>query len=140
MKITVERVEDKKGLTFTIRVTEPHDAPFTELDKETMAFLDICKDSITDLATPENQLAAEVVNAIHNIKYKTFNRVRESLFFAIQNSIETKIYPICQEVYNWIYDSQKPVIKSWMQEFDPQRTRYYFDNDKKLESEDEDDE
>jgi len=40
---------------------------------------------------------------------------------------------MCQEIYNWIFDQQNEPLKRWMLEFDPQRTTFYFDNDKKLE-------
>src|SRR5688572_18499941 len=139
MKIEVNRTEDSEGLTFTIKVSEPHDAPFSEIDFETINFLEVCKTEVERLAPPENKLLGEVVNSIHTIKQKTFDRVKTSLQFAIENNVKEKLVPICQEIYNWIYDNQKPFLKAWMQEFDPQRTKYYFDNDKTIESDYEED-
>lgn len=134
MKIEVNRTDHPEGLTFTINVTEPHDAPFSEIDSETINFLEKCKKSVEKLAPPEDKLVGEVVNSIHTIKQRTFDRVKTSLEFAIENNVKEKLRPICQEIYNWIYDNQKPHLKNWMQEFDPQRVKYYFDNDKTVES------
>jgi hypothetical protein len=139
MRIEVDRTEHSEGLTFTIKVTQPHDVPFSEIDAETMNFLEMCKYSVEKLGPPEHKLVGEVVNSIHSIKQRTFNRVRGSLVFAIQNSLQEKMTPICQEIYNWIYDNQKPALKQWMQEFDPQRTKYYFDNDRTVENDDDED-
>ncbi len=41
---------------------------------------------------------------------------------------------MCQEIYNWIFDNQNEYLKGWIAEYDPQRSRYYFDNDKTHES------
>jgi hypothetical protein len=138
MKIEVTRTDHSEGLTFTINVTEPHDAPFSEIDSEPINFLELCKKEVERLAPPEHKLVGEVVNSIHAIKQRTFDRVKTSLEFSIENSLKLKLRPICQEIYNWIYDNQKPNLKAWMQEFDPQRTKYYFDNDKTAESDYED--
>jgi hypothetical protein len=139
MKIEVNRTEHPEGITFTVNVTEPHDAPFSEIDSETINFLEKCKKEVEKLAHPEDKLLGEVVNSIHSIKQRTFDRVKESLEFAIENNVKEKMVPICQEIYNWIYDNQKPYLKTWMEEFDPQRTKYYFDNDRTIESDYEED-
>lgn len=33
------------------------------------------------------------------------------------------------EINNWVYDKQSVAIQSWLSEYEPQRTKYYFDND-----------
>lgn len=135
MKITLERhIKENKDLVFTITCSEPHSAPFTDVDRETFEFLDTCKEHIQTLGNPESPLNGQVCTAIHNIKRNTFERVRKNLVFEIQQGIETKIHHVCTEVYNWIYDYQAEQAKQWMQEFDPQRTKYYFSNDRSVES------
>lgn len=135
MKITVDRTQDSSSgaLIFTITVSEPHDAPFTQIDADAIIFLERCKQEIEKLGNVNSsldKLPSQAVNAIHELKSRTFNRVKDSLEFSIRNSLQPKFTPICQEIYNWIYDNQKDYLKKWMQELDPQRTKYYFDNDK----------
>lgn len=140
MKISVNRNFDSDNkLIFTITCEDPGDAPFSEIDSQTILFLEMCKQSVERLADPSHKLVGEVVNSIHTIKQRTFDRVKNALTFDIRNNVQAKVNPICQEIYNWIYDMQKPGLKQWMQEFDPQRTKYYFDNDRTVESDYEED-
>lgn len=133
MKIEVDRTMDSENnLIFTIKVSEPHKAPFSEIDYDTMNFLEKCKESVEQLGFPEKKSVYDAINAIHTVKVNLFNRVKNSLTFAITNSLRTKYQPICQEIYNWIYDLQELPVKKWMEEVDPQRTKYYFDNDPQL--------
>ena len=130
MKIKVDRVNTPEGnLVFTITVNEPHHACFGEIEKNMMDILDNCKNDIS-LSTPDdNKIKEHVISLIHAAKEKTFMRALDSLKFAIENEFRPKFKPICQEIYNWIYDNQTDALKKWMCEFDPQRTKYYFDND-----------
>ena len=130
MKITVDRTVNPEGnLTFTITVMEPHHACFDLVEKNIMGVLDFCKQGVENLSPEDNKLRQDVVSLIHLAKEKTFNRVLDSLKFAIKEQLEPKFNPICQEIYNWIYDAQNKPLKEWLYEFDPQRTTYYFDND-----------
>ncbi len=129
MKITVDRISSENDLVFTIKVSEPHHACFGELEKTMMAMLDCCKDGVSGLTTEENKTKNDVMGLIHAAKEKTFVRVLDSLKFAIQNELAPMFKPICQEIYNWIHDQQSGDLKAWMIEFDPQRTKYYFNND-----------
>ncbi len=130
MKITVDRDVKEDELVFTIRVAEPHHACFGEIENEMMKLLDICKDDVSRVTLEENKTKNDVMGLIHAAKEKTFVRVLDSLKFAIQNELAPMFKPICQEIYNWIHDQQSGDLKTWMIEFDPQRTKYYFDNDR----------
>lgn len=137
MKISIERVQpDDSSLLFVIKVTDPTDASLTEVDTSTLTFLERCKESIEALDSPENPLCAEAVSAIHALKLQKFERVLDQLRGVIADSLNMRTQHISQEIYNWIYDRQNGELKTWMQECDPQRTRYYFDNDPKFESSD----
>lgn len=132
MKINVDRIHTPEGnLVFTITVSEPHHSCFGEVEKNIMNLLDICKENVYRTTSEENKTKLDVVGLIHLAKEKTFIRVLDNLKFAIENEFRPKFKPICQEIYNWIYDNQTDVLKKWMSEFDPQRTKYYFDNDAK---------
>lgn len=132
MKIQVDRTNTPEGdLVFTITVKEPHHACFDEVEKNLMDVLDFCKKGIENLSPEDNKLRKDVVSLIHLAKEKTFNRVLNSLKFAIKEQLEPKFQPICQEIFNWIHDQQKDVLRNWMNEFNPERTKYYFDNDAK---------
>lgn len=132
MKITVDRVIKPEGeLVFTITVTEPHKAPFGHIEKNMMNVLNVCKEAVEEIPTEENKMKIDIISLIHAAKEKAFDRVMNNLKFAIRNSLQPKFDPICQEIYNWIYDAQDKPLKEWLQEFDPQRTTYYFDNDEK---------
>ncbi len=134
MKITVDRTIDSEGnLVFTISVKEPHKVPFTELENNMMTALETCKKHV-DSVQEDNKVKNDILSSIHDAKEKTFSRILQSLRFAITNELRPKFQPICQEIYNWIYDNQEGPTKMWMQEVDPQRTKYYFDNDKTVES------
>lgn len=130
MKITVERTNSSEGnLIFTVTVSEPHHACFDEVEKSIMDVLDSCKNGVEKLSPEENRLRQDVVALIHHAKEKTFNRILNSLKFAIKEQLQPKFHPICQEIFNWIHDQQTDVLKTWMNEFNPERIRYYFDND-----------
>lgn len=134
MKINVDRTTNSEGdLVFTITVKEPHLCPFTEQEKTAMESIENFTRDIATKLDPNGIYFQDVLNANHLVKEKTFLRVLQNLKFAIKNELEPKFHPMCQEIYNWIYDNQKGYIKSWLADFDPQRTTYYFDNDRKIE-------
>jgi hypothetical protein len=130
MKITVDRVKKPEGdLVFTITVSEPHDSCFGEIENTMMRLLDRCKEDVYHTTSEENALKNDVMGLIHAAKEKAFLRVLDNLKFSIRHQLQPKFQPICQEIYNWIYDYQKGDLRTWMIDFDPQRTKYYFDND-----------
>ncbi len=131
MKISVDRSKEEGKLVFTITVTEPTQAPLSKLHYLSLQSLDGFIDKMRVIIGDEDKLFLDVQRANHGVKERIFDKVLEDLKFAIKNELEPKFKPICQEIYNWIYDKQGGHIKEWMQEFDPQRTEFYFDNDAK---------
>jgi len=130
MKITVERTTNPEGnLVFTITVSEPHFITFEEEERNALEGIDKFTESMEIYLNPENLLYSDIKNANHRVKEKVFMRLLDNLKFSIENELQPKFKPICQEIYNWIYDNQKGYVKKWMEEFDPQRSKYYFDND-----------
>ena len=131
MDIKVTRTIEQDGsLNFSIHVSNPHQAPFQELDLQVLRQLDAFKEVVQKTGDPDSNVTIQAVNALHSVGEKTFSRVRNNLVFAIQEEVQRRVSHICQEIYNWIYDNQNGDIKTWMQTFDPQRTKYYFYNDK----------
>jgi hypothetical protein len=134
MKITVDRpLEESDQLTFIISVDDPHQVPLHEEEFLLLKELDQCKEVAGKLSST-NKFKNEIETALHGLKELLFNRVMASLRFSIENELRVKIDPMCQEIYNWLYDKQNGEVKNWLQEFDPQRVKYYFDNDKTSES------
>lgn len=140
MDIKVNRVNRKDGLVFEIVVTNPHVAPFEEADEAIMNLLEDAKNKFNDIADPENKSRITAEQFIHAAKDKVFQRVLQNLQFAIKNQLEPKFQPICQEIYNWIQDQQDGRVSRWMSECNPQRTKYYFDNDRNIEKDFDEDE
>lgn len=130
MDIEVNRSISPEGyLVFTIQVKNPHLAQFGQMDKDIMNILEATKDAIEIIPTKEERLKQDIISLICNAKQRAFERVWKNLTFAIRNELQPKFDPICQEIYNWIYDAQEGALKSWMNEYNPIRTQYYFDND-----------
>lgn len=142
MIITVERKEFDRGLQFSITCTLPEEVTFGVEEIAILAFLDEAKADIEALCKEDNRLRQDVFSHMHSTKERCFNDIKKQLDFEISNTLKPKFEHICTEIYNWIYDHQKRPVKTWMQEFDPQRTKYYFDNDKKVDDDyiEEDDE
>jgi len=130
MKITVDRTNTPEGnLVFTVTVTEPHFSFFGEEEKQVMDRLDVCKNEILTYVSHASETKDLVLDAMHAVKAETFIKVLKELKFSIKNELTPMFKPICQEIYNWMYDYQTGALKTWMCEFDPQRTKYYFNND-----------
>ncbi len=135
MKISVDRTSNSEGdLVFTITVKEPHVAPFSDEERMSLESIDLFTKTMEKSLDPTGVLYQDILNANHKVKEKVFCRVLNNLKFAIENEFRPKFKPICQEIYNWIYDKQEGFLKTWMAEFDPQRTTYYFDNDERMRS------
>lgn len=132
MKITVDRVKSLDGeLIFMIKVKDPHSVPFSEEEMNALVSMDRCTKEVTHTLDPTHHTYQLIANSFHNVKEKIFTKLLSNLKFSISNELETMFTPICQEIYNWIYDHQHGHVKTWMSEFDPLRTKYYFNNDKK---------
>jgi hypothetical protein len=136
MEIKVERkYEDNDNLIFTITAKNPLSNCFCEDDKKMMQILDESKEKIYHVTSDDNKTKLAIIELIHAAKEKTFLRVLNDLKSSIKYDLEPKFERICQEIYNWIHDNQKDVLKQWMIEFNPQRTTYYFDNDPQMKNE-----
>lgn len=130
MKIKVDRDNKENGeLVFTITVSKPDVADFGEMEKSMLDTLDACQHEISLHKAHDSKLQIDIINLIHTSKLRAFGRTLDQLKRCIKDDLQIKFNPICQEIYNWIYDHQDGVLKSWLIEFDPQRTKYYFDND-----------
>lgn len=132
MKINVDRTVNAQGnLVFTITVSDPQVAPFTDEERICLEGVDAFTKNMSKTIDPNGMLYQDILKANHHVKEKVFMKVLENLKFSIENELRPKFRPICQEIYNWIFDLQQGFLKTWMSEFDPQRTTYYFDNDGK---------
>lgn len=130
MDITVDRSITPEGdLIFSIQVKNPSLVNFGIHERHIMSILNAANSSINDVPSTEPKLKEDIRSLVHMAKHKQFERVIEKLKFSIKNSLEAKFNPMCQEIYNWMYDAQDTPLKEWMSEFDPQRTQFYFDND-----------
>lgn len=141
MDIETNRTMGPDGsITFTIKVSNAHAVDFSESDQALMKILDRCKNDTDSVESVESdgRIKDDIQRLIHLAKEKTFHRFLCKLNFDIKNNFEPRFKHITQEIYNWIYDAQTGVLKDWMQNFDPQRTKFYFDNDKTIESDEDD--
>ncbi len=132
MKIKVERHNlEGTGLVFTIKVSDAHTVPFDEHEKQILHKLDICQKEIEKMA--ECKERDEILRGLFLVRERIFKKVLTNMTFAIESNLKPKFQHMCQEIYNWLYDKQASDLKKWMEEFDPQRSIYYFDNDRKAE-------
>jgi hypothetical protein len=132
MKIKVNRQKPNENeLVFTITVKDPESIELTDTEWNLMGQLANCQKEVESMQ--ESKEREEILRAITIVRERIFIRVINSLKFAIKHQLENKFDPICQEIYNWIYDKQSGRLQSWLQEFDAMRTTYYFDNDAKCE-------
>lgn len=134
MKITVGRIIEGNSLKFIINVTEPHQIPFEKPQQFLLKSLQEMAQSLCNIKEEDDAFRDDLETALHGVQSMLFHRSIDSLRFSIENELKPKFEPMCQEIYNWLYDHQKDELKGWLQEFDPQRTKYYFDNDKTCES------
>lgn len=133
MNITVDRTHTPEGnLVFTITASEANKSPFGDQENLVMMLMDQLQKDAESLRMKDEKLIDDVKSYLHAIKEKTFARVKKDLSASIRNDLNPKFEHICQEIYNWIYDHQEQVTKTWMQDFDPQRTQYYFYNDRQI--------
>lgn len=138
MDIKVERVEKDGQLIFTITCSDAHKVPFSENDLAIMNVMDNCKLKIENVYPEDTKIKQKALENFHHVKESVFIGLLKSLNFSIHNRFQNRIEHISQEIYNWIYDHQEGYVKEWMCQFDPQRTKYYFDNDKTVESDTDD--
>ncbi len=130
MKIKVDRTNTfEQELVFTITVKNPHLVPFNEEEINCINFFETMEKSLKLKLGSTSKMLHDIVESNQKLKQKLFTRIIDNLKFSIENELRVKFRPICQEIYNWIYDFQEGYIKKFLLEFDPQRSKYYFDND-----------
>lgn len=133
MKIKVDRTKhSEEELVFTITVSDPHHAPLSAAEKEVLETIDRCTKSAEAVLGRDNDLLIEIKASNHEIKALVFDKLLSNLRFAIENQFRPKFKPICEDIFNWIFDFQQGHVKMWMQEFNPERITYYFDNDARM--------
>ncbi len=133
MKIEVTRVENESGdLVFTITTRDPTIIPFTIEERLILTRIDEFVRDMSKTLDPTKKLYQDILNSTHAVKENMLIRVIEKLKEKIHDDLRTKFEPMCQEIFNWIYDHQVDHVKSWLSQFEPQRVKYYFDNDQKL--------
>jgi hypothetical protein len=132
MKIEVERVKRENAIEFIIKVTDPHGVPFTLEEAHTLRAVEQFNSTMSAALNPASKLYHDIVCATHEVKEKMVCRVLESLKSSIMDDLESQFKPICQEIFNWLYDNQEEHAKSWLSAFYPERVTYYFANDLKM--------
>ncbi len=132
MEIKVERNKKDEDLVFTITVSGGHKSPLTVQEYLALTNIDEFTKTMEGRLSRDSDIFKHLLDSNHDLKEKIFVEILDNLKFAIENQLRPKFKPICQEIYNWIYDYQEGYVKSWMSDFDPQRTTYYFDNDEKI--------
>jgi hypothetical protein len=134
MKVKLERSNTDDGnLVFTLTVSDPKYALLKQEENQIMGIVDQCQKNV-DIIDSNEPLRDSVVNILQKAKSKAFERVLNQIKSSIDEDLDAKIKPIRQEIYNWMYDHESNPMKKWMQDLDPQRTKYYFDNDITAES------
>lgn len=135
MKIDVERMVNAEGhLVFTITAKNGKDYDFSEINTSYLQDVDKAIKHMDSLEISDDKIKASIKSHVNTLKELAFIEVTKYLKFAIRHSLQVKFDHICQEIYNWIYDSQDGFVKKWLYEFDPKRSKYYFDNDPPSES------
>ncbi len=135
MKIQVDRTEPSDNtLVFTITVSQPLCVPFTEEDIRALVAMDMFMLSMSQTLDTNGEVYKNLISANHSVKEKILEKVLASMRFHIECVLKKKFKPMCEEIYNWVYDHQEGHVKSWLSTFTPERTKYYFDNDRKDES------
>lgn len=136
MKIKVERVKCENSIEFTIKVTDPHKVPFTVEEEYMLRAMEQLNVDTRTALSPESTLYHDFVCAAHEVREKMVCRVLNSLKSSIRDDLESQFNPICQEIFNWIYDNQDEHVKSWLSAFYPERITYYFANDLRMKQQD----
>jgi hypothetical protein len=139
MEIKVERVQEDGKLIFTITCEElknnVENISLLNHDFDMLFHLEACRDRIAETVPEQYHKRHEVDHAIFTAREQVFQHIYDHFIFALREKLEPKYEHICQEIYNWQYDNAEGKMKQLLQEFDPQRTRYYFDNDDNIENE-----
>lgn len=127
MKITVDRTLDAEGnLVFTITCKEPKCPHLIQEDFDRIKKI---KSLMVESSKTCGLKMDYIEEAVDNIRENFFSQIKRVLTRVIENDLNTKIIPMQAEIYRWIIDAQDDMVKDWMSSYDPQRAKYYFDND-----------
>ncbi len=130
MKIEVARTHNESGhLVFTITAQEPNVNPFSLEDRMVLDHLDQLVRDVQKSLNPKSELYEDTMLSMHSIKEKMLVRVINKLKSSIHNDLRSQFEPMCNEIFNWIYENQNEPVGSWLSQFSPQREKYYFSND-----------
>ncbi len=133
MKIEVSRTQNEAGdLVFTITTKEPTIVPFTIEERLILTRIDEFVREMSQTLDPNKKLYQDILLSTHAVKENMLIRVIEKLKASIKSDLRTKFEPMCAEIFNWIYDNQVDHVRSWLSQFEPQRVKYYFDNDAQI--------
>lgn len=134
MLIEINRDNVETGeLVFTIKVSLPHAVPFSTNELEVLKKLQETKSGIILEKIKDQKLAENLEEAIDHVQNEILLRVKHSLKCGIDHQLRDRIHPICQEIYNWLFEAQTEQVKNWLFQVDGERIKYYFDNDKTIE-------
>lgn len=134
MEIKVERIIEEGKLVFTITCENPSIEYPNENGWEALNLLNICESAIEATIHNGFSLKQEIKTTLFGCRDMVFDQIHDFMTFALRERLEPKFEHMCNEIYNWQYDNASGRMKQLLQEFDPQRTKYYFDNDKTPES------
>src|SRR5690606_636756 len=126
MDIQVNRTHrDDGALVFEIVVTNPPTLKFNQDDKEILDMLQNIQNELHKVDKEADFVREDVQQHIHLAKKRIISETNKKLCSSIDNQLEFKFKPMCQEIYNWAYDHQTQALQSWMTENDPVRIKYY---------------
>lgn len=130
MDIKVERGKSGEDqIVFTITVTGHDCVDITPEEFAWMHRLDALMEDMALMADEQGKVYELMKLENHKSKDKLFNIILDKLKMKIEINLRQKFRPMVQEIYNWIFDHQDGTLREWMIKYNPDRTRYYFDND-----------
>lgn len=128
MEITVDRNHTQDGnLVFTITVTPDEENLLKIEDIEILKKINMFQNQIAE--AHEGALNTDVSELLHDFKTEVYFKVSGLIRNKVAVKLQQMFNPICQETYSWLIDKQKEELRTWMLEFNPGRTKYYFSND-----------
>jgi hypothetical protein len=132
MKIEVARIQAHDKLVFTITVTEPGINPFTMDEAFVLGGIDKFMQQMEQVTNRDATLYEYLVNANHSVREKLLSKVNKNIQYSIEYELRPRFDHICKEIYNWTVDLQSGEFQTWLMQYIPQRTKFYFDNDPQM--------
>lgn len=129
MDIQLSRTEVDGKLIFTFEISNPAKIEISDQEKALMDILEGGMQKIEDEIDDNNEIKSNCLKSLHFTKEGIFLRLLNNLKSDIRSGMVSKFNEMFNEIYNWSVDSQSGDVKMWMQEFDPLRQKFYFNND-----------